>query len=406
MLADGSLNVSLVAKAIQTIQAGAALGKVVVVGLWPGPLVRFGPDGDPLWPEGSGATPRTPAEWRAALLSRHAFAIAFFLTVAEPLVYMQYMLWYNGFSQGALPCNDQPGTCCAPNSDSWYPDLYKPLGAPLGPAKREGNVWTRAFAHASSTLDLDNPGASGVAFNHLAASVDADAGDGAGVDAPAQSCDDVCLIACAEGAPTCMDVWSAPVPDRFTTRFTLQSGAAFDVHVESSHAPPMAARFYVLSRLAYFVGAPFYRVLRASNTSFVSQVGYVSQPCLGREWAHPFPHLQWDLAHRRHICTGTGAHRSPCLHRVWDHRCLTCGGAGLTAVTSSSARGFGSLGSPLPSSARVLRSAAATSASGDQPGSPILAGIVVCRPLTARGSRAGPATRRSPCCRRGTFAAR
>ena len=239
MLADGSLNVSLVAKAIKTIQAGAALGKVVVVGLWPGPLVRFGPDGNPLWPEGSGATPRTPAEWRAALLSRHAFAIAFFLTVAEPLVYMQYMLWYNGFSQGALPCDDQPGTCCAPNSDSWYPDLYKPLGAPLGPAKREGNVWTRAFAHATSTLDLDNPGASGVAFSHLA-SVSADAGAGAGVDAPARACDDACLIACAEGAPTCMGVWSAPVPDRFTTRFTLQSGVVLSLPTSTFTLAPQS----------------------------------------------------------------------------------------------------------------------------------------------------------------------
>ena len=79
MLADGSLNVSLVAKAIKTIQAGAALGKVVVVGLWPGPLVRFGPDGNPLWPEGSGATPRTPAEWRAALF--HYVIGAFFCAV-------------------------------------------------------------------------------------------------------------------------------------------------------------------------------------------------------------------------------------------------------------------------------------------------------------------------------------
>ena len=98
-------------------------------------------------------------------------------------------------------------------------------------------------------------------------------------------CDDACLIACAAGAPACASVWSAPVPPHFTTRFTLQSGATFDVRVDSARAPPMAARFYVLSRLRYFEGgAPFYRVLRNANGSFVSQVGYRGNPSVDAAW--------------------------------------------------------------------------------------------------------------------------
>jgi hypothetical protein len=63
-----------------------------------------------------------------------------------------------------LPCDDAPSTCCAPASDSWYPDLSKPLGPPLSAATRSGNVWTRRFAHATSTLNLDDPDASSVVF--------------------------------------------------------------------------------------------------------------------------------------------------------------------------------------------------------------------------------------------------
>lgn len=101
---------------------------------------------------------------------------------------------------------------------------------------------------------------------------------------PPFTCDDACLIACAEGAPACDSVWRAPVPAHFTTRFTLTSGASFDVRVDSARAPPMAARFFVLSQLRYFEGAPFYRVLRNANGSFVSQVGYRGVPGVDAAW--------------------------------------------------------------------------------------------------------------------------
>jgi len=41
----------------------------------------------------------------------------------------------------------------------WYPDLNRPLGAPLGPAQpQQAGSWlyTRAFEHALVTVDLAN----------------------------------------------------------------------------------------------------------------------------------------------------------------------------------------------------------------------------------------------------------
>lgn len=161
--ADGTLDVALVARVIATVIEATARGKVVVLATWPGLFVGFGKDGNPAYYNNT--QPTTLAGWRAVMLAKHAFATAFFLTVANERTFMQYELWYNGFSQGVLPCDDAPDSCCAPNSVTWYPDLAKPLGPPLGAATRAGNVWTRRFARATATLDLDNPDASGVAFD-------------------------------------------------------------------------------------------------------------------------------------------------------------------------------------------------------------------------------------------------
>ena len=163
VLSDGSFNKSLTATMIDTVTAAAAMGKVVVVALWPGPLVGFDGSGQPTWP--NNAQPKSLAEWKPVMLQKMVFAEAFYLTVASPTTYMQYLLWYNGFQQGALPCDDAPASCVAPDSRTWYPDLAKPLGPPLGPPTRAGNVWVRKFAHATSTLNLDDPDASSVVFS-------------------------------------------------------------------------------------------------------------------------------------------------------------------------------------------------------------------------------------------------
>jgi hypothetical protein len=188
VLPSGAFNVSLLATMINTISQAAAMSKIVVVALWPGPLVGFN-DLGPIWP--GNTQPKSLEAWKpvmlfvkqakiyhappaknltlTSLISTHrqkmVFAEAFYLTVATPFTYMQYELWYNGFSQGILPCDDTPSSCVAPDSKTWYPDLAKPLGPPLGPPVRTGNVWVRHFAHATSTLDLDNPDASSVVFS-------------------------------------------------------------------------------------------------------------------------------------------------------------------------------------------------------------------------------------------------
>ena len=162
ILPSGKLNITTMVAMLAAIKAAGEAGKVVVLAAWPGPLVGFGADGNPAWP--GGTQPKSIAEWKPVMLQKHAFAIALLCTVITPTTYLQYELWYNGWPQGALPCDDDPSSCVSPASSTWYPDLYKPLGAPLGDATRLGNVWTRKFARATSTLDLDNPDASGVAF--------------------------------------------------------------------------------------------------------------------------------------------------------------------------------------------------------------------------------------------------
>ena len=57
--------------------------------------------------------------------------------------------------QGFFPCPDAPDTCAMP--DNFYSDYFtKPLGPPKGPRQKLGQYkWTRQFAHATVTLDLD-----------------------------------------------------------------------------------------------------------------------------------------------------------------------------------------------------------------------------------------------------------
>ena len=168
VLPSGRLDVDRVADALARVAQAAAAGKLVVMACWPGPYGgAFDAQGFPGWV--GAQAPTTYAGWRAALLEYHGFALAGFLTVAAPSVWMQYQAWYNGFTQGAVPCDDSPSSCAAPASGPWYPGLMRPLGAPLGPAVRAGNVWTRNFSHATSVLDLDDPLASRVAFHDAGA---------------------------------------------------------------------------------------------------------------------------------------------------------------------------------------------------------------------------------------------
>jgi len=148
-----SYDASKIEAYMRAVAVAAAANKTVIVATWPGPLsTPFTPNGFPSWI--NGLQPTTAGDWKACMAEYHAFALAGYLTMAEENVWMQYQTWYNGFSQGAISCGASL-TCSAPVE--WYPDLYRPLGRPLGPARREGNKWTRIFENAISVFDLDNP---------------------------------------------------------------------------------------------------------------------------------------------------------------------------------------------------------------------------------------------------------
>ena len=160
---NNTLNTALVAEFLD-ILSDAAINhpnKTIVIATWPGLCTSpFNKDGYPSWP--GNTQPTTVDGWRAAMLAKHTFALAGYLTIAGPNVFMQYQGWYNGLTQGAIACPTDPSYCSAPNP--WYPDLSRPLGPPKGPAVRSGNVWRREFLHATSVLDLDHPDASQVTF--------------------------------------------------------------------------------------------------------------------------------------------------------------------------------------------------------------------------------------------------
>ena len=79
----GRLNVTRVVEYLQTVSEAARRGKMVVMGTWPGQYV-----GVMQW--FNSTQPTDVAGWRAALLQKHTFALAGYLTVATPLVFMQY----------------------------------------------------------------------------------------------------------------------------------------------------------------------------------------------------------------------------------------------------------------------------------------------------------------------------
>lgn len=90
LLPSGDLNVTLVAKVIETVLLAVAMGKVVVLATWPGLLNGFSPTtGQPTWP--GGKEPQNLTAWKPVMLQKHTFASAFFMTVANNRTFMQYV---------------------------------------------------------------------------------------------------------------------------------------------------------------------------------------------------------------------------------------------------------------------------------------------------------------------------
>lgn len=165
ILPNGALNISAMNKTFEIIKKISSLNKTVVMATWPGLLKQpQQKNGFFSWPSNS---PSTPPQWREALLRFHKWALALWMTVAEENVFMQYQAWYT-IQQGAVPCDISPGiraqVCASPGSSEWYPDLFRPLGKPLGSYNRTGNILSRRFENAVSILNLDNPEASTVTF--------------------------------------------------------------------------------------------------------------------------------------------------------------------------------------------------------------------------------------------------
>ena len=127
------------------------------------------PPPPPLYPYDGIPFPTSTAaakEVSAALLHE---ALAPYLITATSKTWFSYA-WFYGVQTGWAPCPENPGACVAP--DEWYPDLSKPIGKPLGPARKTGTMYTRTFEHATAFIDLSDRRKSKVTW---ASDVDADA---------------------------------------------------------------------------------------------------------------------------------------------------------------------------------------------------------------------------------------
>ena len=147
--------------AIDNLTSVASGTKALLMNFWPGPIVgitdgwpSFAP-GDPVNKQPNGTNAEKMAGWQKLNLEYFPFNFIGFLMVASSRTFFTQLTWYE-LSAGAVPCPTAPLSCTAP--EGWYPDMNKPLGAPLGPRLQLAPYkWRREFAHATVTLDLDDP---------------------------------------------------------------------------------------------------------------------------------------------------------------------------------------------------------------------------------------------------------
>ena len=164
---NASYNYQRVSEDLHAIDRAAAWdnnSRTVYVQTWPG--MYSGVQQYPPVSSGGEPTPQTNDEWRDALRRHFSFAHALALVVAQTNVFWFYgSTWYSQ-SGGFIPCPNDIESCRAP--PEWYPDLKKPLGAPLGPrVEVDAYVWTREFEHASVLLNLIHPNVSKVTFHAI-----------------------------------------------------------------------------------------------------------------------------------------------------------------------------------------------------------------------------------------------
>jgi hypothetical protein len=110
-------------------RAAARDGKIVLLKGWPGFTFRQ-PD----------MMKKPHTELAGLARERITFPLACFLIAAEPNVYFCYTWGYR----------ENGGTF------DWYPEFDKPLGPPLGEAKKTGWVYQREFEHASVWVNTES----------------------------------------------------------------------------------------------------------------------------------------------------------------------------------------------------------------------------------------------------------
>ena len=112
----------------EATRAAANDGKIVILKGWPGFSFRQ-----------KEMMQKPYAELARLAKERITFPLACFLITAERNCYFCYSWGYR----------EKHGTF------EWYPEFDKPLGPPLGEAKRNGWIYHRDFAHASVTVNLE-----------------------------------------------------------------------------------------------------------------------------------------------------------------------------------------------------------------------------------------------------------
>lgn len=135
----GMSKVEYMAKGIAAVQKAAKDGKIIALTLGLGKTTL----GDGI-DEGKGVIKR----FDAATQKRLEFSVALFLVMAEKY---SYLMVSDGYGV-------DPGKDGKSESKLWlhtFPEYDRPLGAPLGPAMKEGVRYTRDFEHVSVSLDLE-----------------------------------------------------------------------------------------------------------------------------------------------------------------------------------------------------------------------------------------------------------
>lgn len=128
----------LVAKGIEAVQQAARDGKIIAMTLGLGESAADATKIDDT---------RTRVDELAAIDKRANYLIGLFLICAERY---SYLYLHDGYSADL-----RRGEC---QSKVWlkrFPQYDKPLGAPLGPATREGFVYKRRFEHVDVMVDLE-----------------------------------------------------------------------------------------------------------------------------------------------------------------------------------------------------------------------------------------------------------